>query len=190
MSIDNEKQSYFELLENLSDKPLPSNIQSFDVDQLKHVQQLVENVLEKDRAGLDGLFDSMSQTFKYIPNFLLLAITNKYIEPPIAARITVRLSIKQSVTIANGLPDEYVSKTAVYLEDAYASALLCALAKNKAQNIIGLLFESHPLKAIDILGHASEKFIKKLTGFSDVLEWEGGVLSESRLRTIEKLKSV
>ncbi|WP_156497564.1 hypothetical protein, partial [Oleiphilus sp. HI0043] len=110
-----KREEQLEQLERQSESDLPEIISGMSDEQFEAVFDLVESVLERERKGFDRFFESISQTLRYIPNFLVLAITNKYIDPPIAARITSKLPIKSAVQIAKGLSVEYVCETAVFM---------------------------------------------------------------------------
>jgi len=179
-----KKEQYIEFLECLSDKPLPERIDGFSEDSLADVCSLVENIVEQERAGLDKFFGSMSQTLKYIPNFLVLAITNKYIEPPVAARITMKLPLKQAISIAKGLSAEYIGQTAVYMDDEYAALLLASLPKKNVVKIANILFEKHPLKALDILAFAKPSFFDLLKPPPNFVNMSTAHLSDARCATL------
>jgi hypothetical protein len=174
------KAKHIEFLERLTDDSLPVFIESLSAEHTEVIHSWVSNILEKDRAGVDRLFESMTQTIKYIPNFILVAITHKYIEPPIAARITAKLKLKQSVGIASGLPAAYIGETAVYLENEYASILLSALPKKQAKKIVEFLFESYPLKVLDIFVYADSNLFKLAKPPMAFLKIDQTLLSDQR----------
>jgi len=186
----NNKQSYIAYFESLGDAPLPDQIDLLSLKQLEDVKLLITHALDKERAGMDKFFDSVSQTLKYIPNFIILAITNKYIEPPIAARITAKLSLKQASAIAKGLQADYLAETSVFLEDEFAADLMNGMAKNKAEGVANILFEKHPLKALDITSFIEAAFFKKLNLSLDTLDVESEHLSQRRLDSLKKLGHV
>jgi len=183
-----DKESFITYFESLGDAPLPGQIDLLSLKQLEDVQVLIVNALEKERAGMDKFFDSVSQTLKYIPNFIILAITSKYIEPPIAARITEKLTLKQATAIARGLQVEYIAETSVFLEDEFAGLLLNGMARNKAERVANILFEKHPLKALDITSFLDAVFLKKLSLSCSELDIESEHLSERRLNSLNKLE--
>ena len=182
------KQQNLAGLAQLVDKQLPDLLHKLDTNEIEELYSWVSVVLEKERAGLDKLFSAMTHTFKYIPNFLLIAITNKYIEAPIAARITERLSLKQAVSIASGLPASYVGETSLYLEHKFSAELLAALPKKLAKNIVECLLEEHHIKVLDVLAFAGEPFlavVKPLKAFDQI---DSSTLSDSRKSVLSRLR--
>lgn len=183
-----QRELQVESLERLSESDLPQIIMDLEDEQFFALNQLVDDVLMRERKGFDRFFESISQTLKYIPNFLVLAITNKYIEPPIAARITSKLPIKNAVQIAKGLSVEYICETAVYMEEAYAAELLGRLPKKLSQNVITQLMAGHPLRVLDIFEYAESALYKlaPAVGF-EYSEIESD-LNEVRKKTLKKLR--
>ncbi len=182
-----EKEKHIEFLEQLTDGDLPEFIESLNADETELIHTWVSSILEKERAGLDSFFESMSQTFKYIPNFLIIKITNKYIEAPLAARITAKLPLKQAISIASGLSVDYVGEAAVYLENEYAALLLAALPKKQAKQIIEYLFNAHPLKVLDIFAYADAKLFKLAKPSAEFKNKDRSTLSNLRCDVLDRL---
>ncbi len=134
-----------------SKKDLSDIIATASDELLVECKSLVDSALEIEREGFDRFFESISQTLKYIPNFIAVAITAKYIDPPIAARITTNLPLKNSVQIAKGLKSEYICETAPFLELTYVAELLNALPKKQSQEVTSLLRKRYPAIAREIL---------------------------------------
>jgi len=181
-----EKEKHIESLEQLTGEALPAFFNHLNADETENIHTWVSLVLEKERAGLDKLFDAMTHTFKYIPNFLLIAITNKYIEAPIAARITEKLALKQAVAIAGGLSADYVGETSLYLESHFAAELLGALPKNQVKQIVESLIQKHPLKVLDVFSYADKKLfslVKPLVSFDHI---DTALLSEARKDVLKR----
>ena len=176
-----------EYLERLSESELDRKILELDDTTFSAVSDLVENLLARERQGFDRFFESISQTLKYLPNFLVLAITNKYIDPPIAAHITSKLPIKNAVQIAKGLSTRYVCETAVYLDEAYAARLLQQLPKKSACEIITLLVAEHPLKALDIFEYIEPKLLSAFKIRKSAFKLSDLNLNEVRRRTYEQI---
>jgi len=175
-----EKEKHIEFLEQLTGEALPECFARLNAGETEKIHAWVSSVLEKERAGLDKLFDAMTHTFKYIPNFLLIAITNKYIEAPIAARITEKLTLKQAVSIASGLPADYVSDTSLYLDSSFAAELLVALPKKLAKQIVESLVQKQPLKVLDVFAYADEKLFKLVKPLAGLEHIEQSILSDLR----------
>ena len=182
-----EKEQHIEFLEQLTGEALPEFFNHLNATETENIHNWVASVIAKERAGLDKLFDAMTHTFKYIPNFILVAITNKYIEPPIAARITEKLSLKQAVAIACGLSVDYVGDTALYLDSQFAAELLLALPKKQTKQIVESLVHKHPLTVLDVFTFADEKLfklVKPLAGFEQI---DCSMLSESRKGVLARM---
>jgi hypothetical protein len=183
-----EKEKHIEFLEKLTGEALPEFFNDLNAGDTENIHAWISSVIAKERAGLDKLFDAMTHTFKYIPNFILIAITNKYIEAPIAARITEKLSLKQAVSIAGGLSVDYVGETALYLNSQFAAELLAALSKKQAKSVVELLAQKHPLNILDVFAFADKKLfnlVKPLAGMEDI---NRAVLSKSRKDVLTRLQ--
>jgi len=181
-----KQEQHIEFLEQLTEESLPDFFCELSEDDTQNIHAWVSCVLEKERSGLDQFFGSMTQTFKYIPNFLIISITNKYVEPPIAARITEKLTIKQAVSIAIGLSPEYVGETAVYIESKFAAQLLAALPKRQAKKIVEFMFEIYPLRVLDVFAHAEEKLFNLAKPPDKFINRDRSTLSELRCGVLER----
>jgi len=155
-----KSRSDVEYLESLADSAIPEGIADLSPEVLSQFVLLVNDILVKERAGLDGLFDSMTHTMKFIPNVLLQTLTKKYIEPPIAARIASRLSFKQALGVTSGLPILYIVEAAKYLETKLAAELIEGMNKKKSVPILEALAERYPLRALDVCSHVSDKSLR------------------------------
>lgn len=184
------KDVYIEYLEHHINGPLPEAIKHCDAQQLRLHKDLVERVLEKEQAGLDKFFDSASQILKYLPNFIAVAITNKYIEPPIAARITPKLELKHSISIAKSLAASYVCEMVTYLEDQYATEFLQALAQKQRLEVVEQLYNLYPLRLLDMLYYDSGPLQQLLPPPSAFWAIKAAELSEHRARVYQKLWAI
>lgn len=144
--------------------------------------------MRRDEAGLDKLFVSMSMMMKFIPNFILHSLTPKYTEPSIAARITSKLTIKQSVGITAGLPSDYVGETSVYLAPRHAAEILEGLKKDKIKSIVEYMVVNHPLKALDITEHLSADTLKLCALFTSRINVDEANLSSTRKAMLDRLR--
>lgn len=181
------REDIVEYLEHHLDGALPEHVFKMEDKALQTLEVVVVSVLEKERAGFDRFFESMSQTLKYIPNFLVLAITNKYIDPPIAARITSKLPLKNAVAIAKGLSPEYISDTACYMDDRYAADLLAKLPKKQVKQVLEKVLRDHPLKMLDILSFADESVLKLLVRHEGLMCLKVREMSAHRAKTLARL---
>lgn len=182
-----EKEQHIEFLEQLTGEALPDFFNHLNTSDTANIHAWVSSVIVKERAGLDKLFDAMTHTFKYIPNFLLIAITNKYIEAPIAARITEKLSLKQAVAIAGGLSADYVGETSLYLESQFAAELLLALPKKQAKQIVESLVHKHPLAVLDVFAYADKKLFNLVKPLAGLAHIDQSVLSDLRKDVLARI---
>lgn len=185
-----KKQEHIEFFESLSERDLPQALSKMSEANLEAMKDYMEGILEKERAGLDRLFESMSPTMKYIPNFLLVALTKKFIDAPIAARITEKLQMKQAVSVAGGLSSDYVAQVAFYLEADLAAELLQALPKKFAKEVLAELANTHPLCLLDILSHANTKTYKLVEDTRFVASLDEDKMSQHRLEVFQRFKTI
>jgi len=184
------QQDNLNYLAELTETSTPSFFNELSEGHLNELRIYVDTVVNKNEAGLDKLFESMSMMMKFIPNFILHSITPKYIEPSIAARITSKLSVKQSLGVTSGLPVEYIGDTAAFLDSQHAADILSGIKKNKIEQIIAYVMSNHPLKALDIFEHVSIdilKIAKPLIKFSTSDEAN---LSNARQEILGKIKQL
>ena len=156
MSSQQDKLNY---LAELTEVSTPAFFNTLPETELTELVAYVESVVSRGEAGLDRLFESMSMMMKFIPNFILHAITPKYIEPSIAARITSKLTVKQALGVTTGLPIEYIGDTSAYLDNHLAAEILSGIKKNRVEQILVYLINKHPLKALDILEHVPKNLL-------------------------------
>jgi len=174
------REEFIANLEALTQKAVPKSIQGLDDATLDDLERLLDDVLERERAGLDSLFSSMTHTMKYIPNLLLQSLTARYIEPPIAARICEELSVKQAVGVANGLDSAYVSATCAYMSPAFAAELLAAMNKKKARAALVLVVANFPRVAIAVLEHLPPNHLAALVSKNDLQSISNKALLKKR----------
>lgn len=72
----------------IGEEQLPEFMETLTEEQRQQLCGYVQKVIDRETAGMDKLFHAISDTMKYIPNFVILAMTKKYIEPPISSKIT------------------------------------------------------------------------------------------------------
>lgn len=189
MAKESSKAALLAHLESQSHIVPGAQIEALDDHTLQAVVDYVDKALEHERAGMDGLFQSMSQTMKYIPRFLLQSLAQKFIEPPVAARITTHLTLKQAAGIASGLPADYVAESAVYLDVDFAAEFLTALPPKQRPTIMRVLLEVYPEDGIAILG-ALEKKARTAMKWQTLLPVDiEEALSPRRLALLKQLAS-
>ena len=185
-----KNNSNLDYLAELTEIPTPAFIHALPTEQLAQLRQYVEAVVTQDEAGLDKLFESMSMMMKFIPNFILHSLTPKYIEPAIAARITRKLSLKQSLGVCTGLPVDYIAETSVYMQPQKAADIFEGLKKSKADAVAEYMVINHPAKALDILEHSSDEMIKISAQYIDSMQIDENSLSDKRNLMFTKLKQI
>ena len=156
------RQDILDHFRTLSESGIPEEVERLTIEELKTVNELIEGILLKERAGLDSLFSVMTHTMKFIPNILLVSLTSKYIEPPISARICAHLTLKQAVSIANGLNASYVAETSRYMEPDLSAELLSQMKKAKGRDALKVMNEKHPQHAQRIISKLSSYDRKQL----------------------------
>lgn len=181
------QQDTLNYLAELTGNSTPAFFNALSEKELTELESYVKSVIDRGEAGLDRLFESMSMMMKFIPNFILHAITPKYIEPSIAARITSKLTVKQALGVTTGLPIEYIGDTSAYLESQLAAEILSGIKKNRVEQILAYLVNKHPLKTLDILEHVSKDFIKFAQPLIPVSLSEHTDLSPARREIFDKI---
>lgn len=187
MSNQQESLNY---LNELTENSTPSFFHKLSEEELIELTNYVVSVVEKDNAGLDSLFESMSMMMKFIPNFILHAITPKYIAPSIAARITSKLNLKQTLGVTSGLPIEYIGDTAAYLDNPLAAEILSGIKQNRIPQVFEYMVKNHPYKALDIFEHVSEDLLKITKPLIPVSLYKETNLSSARQNILTKIKQV
>lgn len=180
------KSSMLEHLARLEGQKLPDHILDLSKDEVESVVHLVDSILEKERAGLDKFFNSVSQTLKYLPNFLILALTNKYIDAPIAARITSKLPTKQVINIAKGLGARYLGDAAVFMDPEIAALIIKSLPTKNAKGMISYMLDTHPISVLDIFAHADKRMFKLVSPPRSFLNFDAAKLNKLRLETYNR----
>jgi hypothetical protein len=184
------QQDNLNYLAELTETSTPSFFNKLSEENLKELRIYVDTVVNKDEAGLDKLFESMSMMMKFIPNFILHSITPKYIEPSIAARITNKLTVKQALGVTSGLPIEYIGDTAAYLDSRHAANILSGLKKNTIEIVAEYVINKHPLKALDIFEHVTVNILQVAKPYIESVSFDEESLSTARreiLCNIQKL---
>jgi len=192
-NMDNEGMDNEDLehLAFLAEGNLPDFIKDLPKENLKSLRNFVTKVVDNETAGLDKFFESISTSLKYIPNFIVLSITNKYVEPGVGARICEKLTTKQSLKVAHGLPAAYAGEAARYMKSELMAELFDGLKKDKAEEIIRYVAEHNPIKILDFVEHVSMDTLKKFKGVVDLSLFDKlNLTSSSRRAALEKLKSL
>lgn len=145
-----KKKQLLNHLESLANQELPESFYHYEEVELKHIVSFADDVVAFQTAGLDKLFESMSLAMKYIPNFVLVSLTKRFLEAPLAARITQKITIRQAVTVGDALPADYLAKVTIYQEPRLSATILAKLCRPHALDILRILCRSNPLKVLDM----------------------------------------
>ena len=183
-------ESDLDYLASKSERPLPEFMLNLPSGELSDLKDFVENVIFAETAGLDRFFKTVSISMAYIPNFVLHAVTKKYIDPPISAKITKAITLKQAVGVANGLPAEYVVEVAAHQDPETAAEIVENLKPKLRQAIMRLMPERHLLKGLDIAVHLSPKARAELAATYDFSTVDESVIqAPHHLHILEELKN-
>jgi hypothetical protein len=144
------KQELINHLEVIANAELPHRFYQYKKDELRELVHYADNIVDFQNAGLDKLFESMSLTMKYIPNFVLISLTQRYLEPALAARITQKLTMKQITTVGNGLPADYLAEVSRYQEVQLSARIFEKLDQQHSLAILKVLCIKRPLKVLDL----------------------------------------
>lgn len=154
------KKKLTDHLESLANGELPSSFYKYSENELQELADYADKVVEFQNAGLDKLFESMSLTMKYIPGFVLISLSNRFLEPPLAARITRKLKLKQITAMGNELSPDYLAEVSFFQEVTLSARIFAALKKNHASNVLIILSKRYPLKTLDLYPHLSTELKK------------------------------
>lgn len=181
-----DREDYLAFLERLSDLAPPETLRV--AKDPAAIQEWLQRVLDYERAGMDRMFESISHTLRFIPNVIINAITVKYIDAPIAARITTKLGVKQSAALADGLPVEYIAESAIHLDPMLASQLLAAMKPKRAKQVIERMMATHPRKVLDIFALADESLFVLVEPDRTFLQQSDAGMSIARQRVLARFR--
>ncbi len=179
--------SDLDYLIELSEGHLPAFIETLEPHDRHELRNYVESVMVRRDAGLDKLFESTSLVMKFIPNVILHSITCRYIDPPLAARIANKLTVRQAIGVTAGLPIEYIGETAAYLHNRHAVEILEGLKPELIAAVFEYLMSNYPLRGLDILEFASERTLRMASSMIDSHLFDESVLSHRRREVLNKL---
>lgn len=176
-----KKQQLLKHLETLANQELPESFYRYKEAEIKHIVRFADDVVAFQTAGLDKLFESMSLAMKYIPNFVLVSLTKRFLEAPLAARITQKITVSQAVTVGDGLPADYLAEVTIYQEPHLSATILAKLCRPHALDILSILCQRNPLKVLDmysLLTSELQHFVKDTINIRSIDEED--LLSTSR----------
>lgn len=149
------------LVEQVEDD-VPVFFEQLTDDQLNDLSSFTRAVVAQHTAGLDRLFESAAAVVKLIPDFILQSMIPRYIDPPIAARISEKMNIKEVRSLAAGLSAEYAARTALYLNHRLAAEVLSGLSDRKAAAVLQLILSARPVIVLEMMEFLPEKTLKIL----------------------------
>ena len=188
--MDDGKKIDLEYLIRLTEKKIPDFIRELSSSELDKMREYVQNVIDYATFGLDELYQSISMTIKFVPNFILIPITKKFIKPPIAAGVTGKLDLKSAVGLANGLPIEYLGEVALYTESKLSAAIVSKISKIKAEKCIEYEALNHPVKALEVGQYLDDSLLKVAARHLDLLEAVDPVMLEKYKDLIERVRKL
>ena len=180
--------SNLDYLIELTEDSIPSFINTLSSNDVQELRDYIQSIVDRDEAGLDKLFESMSMMMKFIPNFILHSLTPKYIEPSIAARITNKLTVKQALGVTTGLPIEYIGETSAYMDSRHAAEILTGLKPKVLKPVIDYVFQHHPLKALDILEYVSDSVLSVAKKNVTTAGFDKANMSSARIATLDRIQ--
>ena len=176
-----KKRQLLNHLESLANHELPESFYHYKEAELKNIVSFADDVVAFQTAGLDKLFESMSLAMKYIPNFVLVSLTKRFLEAPLAARITQKITLRQAVTVGDALPADYLADVTIYQESHLSATILSKLCRPHALDILSILCKSNPLKILDMYASLTtelQHYVKDTINVCSIDERE--LLSDSR----------
>lgn len=183
-----QQTSDLDYLIELTENDIPSFVNTLSSNDVHELRSYIQEIVNRDEAGLDKLFESMSMMMKFIPNFILHSLTPKYIEPAIAARITNKLTVKQALGVTTGLPIEYIGETSAFMDSRHAADILVGLKHKSLDKVVEYVFQNHPLKALDILEHVSGSALSIAKKHVGSAGFNTASMSSSRIATLNRIQ--
>lgn len=168
---------------------LPEWIRSMKESDVAKLTTFISESVNKDDEGYEKLFESLAMMMKYVPNFILHSMIPKYIEPNIAAKITNKLTTKQVIGVASGLSVEYISATAVHMNNQLALSVLLGLKKKLAHQVLEHTVRTSPAAAYAILLHAPKHLQTTASQFCSA-DVEANLSSTADLNSYQKIKAL
>ena len=170
-------------------KPVPTFFTELSDENLQALHQYTNDVVDHATDGLDELYSGMSMTMKYIPTFMLVKMTTKFIKPAISAGISAKLPLKDALKINPKFPVEYACDVASHLESEYAAKMLKDLKIARTEELMTHMIENHTVKALDIGQYLDKKQLKVLKKFRTKIEAMDSMLLEQYGQVIDNIRN-
>lgn len=166
-----QKNMLKELIE-WTDGPVPDFFKSLPDDRLSELHSYVHKVVEYETDGFDSLYQGMSQTMKYLPTFMLVKMSVKFVKPAISAGVTAKLSLKDAIKLSPHFPVEYACEVGNHLDSEFAAKIYSGLKDDRIEKILEYMIENNPGKALNIGEYLNDKYLKKMVKFRHLLDIE------------------
>ena len=170
-------------------KPVPTFFTELSDENLQSLHQYTNDVVAHGTDGLDDLYSGMSMTMKYIPTFMLVKMTIRFIKPAISAGISAKLPLKDVPKINPKFPVEYACDVASHLESEYAGKMLKELKIARTEELMTYMIENYTVKALDIGQYLDKKQLKVLKKFMAKIDAMDGMLLEQYGQVIDKIRT-
>jgi hypothetical protein len=185
-----EKHSLKKLIE-WTDNPVPDFFRDLSNRQQGELHSYVKEVVDYETDGLDDLYQGMSQTMKYLPTFILVKMSVKFVKPAISAGVTAKMALKDAIKLTPQFPIDYACEVGNHLDSRLAAKIYSGLKPDRMGKLLEYMIENHPAKALNIGQHLDDKFLKRIASFSHLLDIEAmdPFLVEEYQGVIEKIES-
>lgn len=170
-------------------KPVPAFFTELPDEQLAELHEYADDVVARATDGLDELYSGMSQTMKYVPTFILVKMTTKFIKPAISAGISAKLPIKDTLKFNPKFPVDYACDVASHLESEHAAAMLKELKPGRTEELMSHMITHHTVKALDVGQFLEQRQLKILKKFLPTIEGIDAQLREQYAGVIAKIRA-
>lgn len=155
----------FKQLMKWSEKQAPDFIKALPESQQQDLVDYVQSIVDFETDGFDELYEGMAQTMKYVPKFVIVKMSVKFMKPAIAAGVTAKLSVAEATKLTPQFPIDYAGDIGSHLESAHAAAIFSGLKGNIIEKLLEYMVDKHPAKALDVGTHLDKPILKKVAPF-------------------------
>ncbi len=160
MPSKNENLSY---LNGLHEEGAPDFFENLPEQELAELRAFFDTIIHRKTAGMDKMFEASNTMIKFMPTFLIQTITNRFIEPPIAAKISEQLTVKDTVNLGKSFSIEYVGQVTVYMRTEYACRVMEATEINRAIKTYAHVVRNNKYKALEMAAEFNDVFLRQAT---------------------------
>lgn len=150
-------------LREVTSANLPEFTDKLSEAETHQLADLVEDVVRVKTAGLDKFYEGAAAMSRFIPNFILQKMVPHFFEAPLAARVTEKMPVKESIAIAMGLADPYLADVCYALDRDLAVEIFETMKVHKGKKIFRFLMEKYPLKGLELASLFSAGRLRELT---------------------------